>query len=102
MTQEMRIIKKELRRFAREIADFEKRSKMSKIVHKFELCNRYHIQINVTKRNKVVEKMIDYIKQFCAVDEIENDGTVWLRNFDWFAEDDDTKPEYDVCLCFNM
>ena len=97
---EIRVIKKELRRFKAEIEKFEKRSKLIAVVHKCELCNRYYTQINVNKFNKVVNEMIEYIKTFCDNVETEKSGTIWLCNYNEFADDDSEylKAEYNVCI----
>ena len=102
MRQEIKLIKRELRQFKKEIENFEKRSKIIKVVHKFEFNNRYSTQINVTKKNKVVNEMIEYIKGFCDYVEVEQDGSIWLRNYDDLTEEDAnySKPEYEVCIYF--
>ena len=101
MTQELKLVKRQIRAFKAEIEKFEKRSKAITVVHKFEIYNRYYTQINITKQNKVVNEMIEYIKGFCDVVEIDTDGTVWLRNYDDLADedtDDYSQVEYDVCI----
>jgi hypothetical protein len=94
--------KKALRRLAREIESFEKRSKLIKVVHKFECANRYYTQINVAKKNKVVEEMIEYIKSLCDIIETEENGSMWLCNYDEFVEEDENSftPEFNILIRF--
>ena len=102
MTQEMRLIKRELRRIKREIETFEKRSKMIKVIYARDIFNRYYTQINITKKNKVVKEMIEYIKGFCDYVEVEKNGSMWLRNYDDLAytDTDHSKAEYSICIHF--
>ena len=99
--QELRIVKRELRAFKAELEKFEKRSKAITVVHKFEIYNRYYTQINITKQNKVINEMVEYIKRFCNIVDVDADGTMWLKNYDDLADentDDYSQPEYDVCI----
>ena len=99
MTQKLRMVKRQLRAFKTEIEKFEKRSKAITVIHKFELCNRYYIQINITKQNKVVNEMIEYIKGLCDITYTDPDGTMWLKNYDDLTDTEDySQPEYDVCI----
>lgn len=102
MTQEMRIIKRELRRFKKEIEAFEKRSKMIKILYSRDIFNRLSMQINIIKNGKVVEEMINYVKGFCNYVETEENGSMWLRNYDDLADEDTdySKAEYNICIHF--
>ena len=101
MTQELRIVKRQLRAFKTEIEKFEKRSKAITVIRTFETFNRYYTRINITKQNKVVNEMIEYIKGFCDIVDVDADGTMWLKNYDDLADedtDDYSQPEYDVCI----
>jgi hypothetical protein len=100
MTNELRLIKRELRRTTREIEIFEKRSKMIKIIYARDIFNRHYTQINITKKNKIVNEMIEYIKSFCDYVEIEKDGSMWFRNYNDLADTDTeySKAEYQFCI----
>lgn len=100
MTNELRLIKRELRRTIREIGIFEKRSKMIKVIYARDILNRHYAQINITKKNKIVNEMIEYIKSFCDYVEIEKDGSMWLRNYNNLADTDTdcSKAEYQFCI----
>jgi hypothetical protein len=101
ITQELRMVKRQLRTFKAEIEKFEKRSKAITVIHKFEFYNRYYTQINITKQNKVVNEMIEYIKELCDITYTDPDGTMWLKNYDDLADvdtEDYSQPEYDVCI----
>ena len=100
MTQEMRLVKKELRKFAKEIESFEKRSKMIKIVHKAEICNSLSMQINVSKSSKVVDEMINYIKENCKVEEVGN-HSIWFCNYEDNEEQNELKSEFNICVYFS-
>ena len=101
MTNEMRTIKRELRAFKEEVRRFEKRSKMIKMIRKFEYDNRLTTQINVTKRTRVVDEMIEYFKSLCEFVEEEENGSMWLRNYDDLAEEEDcSSAEYQICVHF--
>lgn len=100
MTQEMRLVKKELRKFAKEIESFEKRSKMIKIVHKAEICNSLSMQINVPKSGKVVDEMINYIKENCKVEEVGN-HSIWFCNYEDNEEQNELKSEFNICVYFS-
>lgn len=100
MTQEMRLVKKELRKFAKEIKSFEKRSKVIKIVHKAEICNSLSMQINVSKSSKIVDEMINYIKENCKVEEVGN-HSIWFCNYENNEEQNELKSEFNICVYFS-
>ena len=102
MTNKLRLIKRELRGIKREIEGFEKRSKMIKVIYARDILNRYYTQINITKKNKIVNEMIEYIKGFCDYVEIEKDGSMWLRNYNDLTDTDTdcSKAEYQCCIHF--
>ena len=94
--------KKVLRRFAKEIQGFEKRSKLIKVVYGREIANCYHTQINVAKENKLVKEMINYIKSVCQFEELEENGTMWLHNYDSYVIEETStfSPKLHVCIHF--
>lgn len=102
MTQEIKLVKRELRGFKKEIETFEKRSKMIKIIYVRDIFNRLSMQINVTKNGKVVEEMVNYVKGFCDYVETEENGSMWLCNYDDLTDEDENylKAEYNICIHF--
>ena len=100
MTQKIRLARRELRGFHKQIETFEHRSKMIKIISARNIFNRHYTQIDIIKNNKVVNEMIKYIKGLCEYVEIEENGTMWFRNYnDLIDEDTDySKAEYNICI----
>lgn len=97
--EKKRQIKKIQREFIEKIKDFEKRSKFINIKYVNTLWGRCVMQINIAKENKVVDEMIEYIKDLCNY--IEEDGySVWFSNYDRYVEDnpDEWALEYEICV----
>lgn len=102
MTQEMKMVKRELRAVKKEIEAFEKRSKMIKVIYARDIFNCHYTQINVVKKNKVVNEMIEYINNLCDYVEVEENGSMWLRNYDDLADEDtdNLTAKYSFCIHF--
>lgn len=81
MRNELRkLTEREHKKVIEALKGFEKRSKFIE----FKRCNNIwgslRIQITITKENKIVDEMIDYLKDICS--HIEEEGmSVWFYNY---------------------
>lgn len=101
LMEKRRMIKRQQAQVIREIENFAKRSKLITIIYNRSFWGRVCMQININKYNKVVNEMVEYIKTFCDYVEEENNGSMWLRNYDDLAEDEEADMwtlEYEICL----
>lgn len=104
--EQKRLVKRAQRQFITNIESFAKRSKFVTIRYTRTFWGRVCMQIDVSKYNKVVNEMIEYIKTFCNYVEKENNGSMWLRNYNDLAESEEDcnewALEYDICVhCIN-
>ena len=101
--EKKRLVKKAQREFIEKIRGFEKRSKFITIKYINNLWGRCIMQINISKENKIVDEMIEYIKNLCSYIE-ENGNSVWFSNYDRYAEDnpDEWALEYEICVHKSM
>ena len=101
MKEKIKFTKREQRAVIENLKKFEKRSKLIKIVYSRAMWGHYKAQINISKENKVVLEMINYLKTLCSFVEEENNGTLWLRNYDDLAiEENDNwwDLEFEFCI----
>lgn len=101
MKEKIKLVKREQRMVIENLRKFEKRSKLIKIVYSRAMWGHYKAQINISKENKVVLEMIDYLKTLCSFVEEEKDGTLWLRNYDDLAIEENDKwwdLEFEFCV----
>lgn len=99
--EKRRMVRRQQAQVISAIEGFAKRSKLITIVYNRRLWGRVCMQVNINKYNKVVNEMVEYIKTFCDYVEEENNGSMWLRNYDDLVEDEDADVwvlEYEICL----
>ena len=98
--EKRRMVRRQQAQVISAIEGFAKRSKLITIVYNRSFWGRVCMQININKYNKVVDEMVEYIKTFCNYVEEENNGSMWLRNYDDLAEEDEDVwvLEYEICL----
>ena len=101
LMEKKRIVRRQQAQVISAIEGFAKRSKLITIVYNRSFWGRVCIRININKYNKVVNEMVEYIKTFCNYVEEEDNGSMWLRNYDDLAENenaDEWALEYEICL----
>ena len=99
--EKRRMVRRQQAQVISTIEGFAKRSKLITIVYNRTLWGRVSMQININKYNKVVNEMVEYLKTFCNYVEEENDGSMWLHNYDYLVEDEDADVwavEYAICV----
>jgi hypothetical protein len=101
--EKRRMVRRQQAQVISAIEGFAKRSKLITIVYNRSFWGRVCMQINISKYNKVVSEMVEYIKTFCDYVEEENNGSMWLRNYDDLAEEDEDvwALKYEICLHHN-
>ena len=101
LIEKRRMVRRQQAQVIKTIESFTKRSKLITIVYNRQLWGRVCMQINISKYNKVVNEMVEYIKTFCNYVEEENNGGMWLCNYDDLAKDENADVwtlEYSFCL----
>ena len=96
---------KEGRAVVSKIEEFAKRSKHITLTHKYSFYEDFRLDIDVTGNSKVTVEMMDYIKSLCTfVEDDDGDGTVWFRNYDdlAFEEEDEEKIELHLEFCVHF
>lgn len=102
--EKRRMVRRQQAQVISAIEGFAKRSKLITIAHNRRLWGRVYLQINISKYNKVVNEMVEYLKTFCNYVEEESNGSMWLHNYDYLAEDEDADVwaiEYEICIHHN-
>ena len=101
LMEKQRMVRRQQAQVIRTIEGFAKRSKLITIVHNKRVWGRVYMQINISKYNKIVNEMVEYLKTLCNYVEEENDGSIWLHNYDYLIDDEDADVwalEYAVCV----
>lgn len=76
---------------------FEKRSKFIEIKRCNNIWGSLCIEVIITKENKIVDEMIDYLKNICG--RIEEEGmSVWFYNYEDNNDFEDWDFQLEICV----
>ena len=100
--QWLRQMGREGRKVKEDLEQFAKRSKQItlKSADQWWSSWRYDIKVdtNGRKASNVVNELMDYIRNLCSYEEAYDGYSMWFRNFDDLAiEDDEPEDENDYC-----
>lgn len=100
--QWIRQMGREGRKVKEDLEQFAKRSKQItlKSADQWWSSWRYDIKVdtNGRKASNVVNELMDYIRNLCSYEEYYDGYSMWFRNFDDLAiEDDEPEDENDYC-----